>query len=169
MLIEFTKSRACRSQDNALVEGKNGAVIRKHMGYGHIPQQHAEPVHQFHTAHPNPYLNYHWPCGFATVTMDARGRRRRYNPTDYATPNEKLKSLPEAKQYLTGISILVPKHGWLYTNHHPVEPASCISSCEGHLFSGRRPCLPRQNIQHFQIQVFQPLPCTFPRLSAFPL
>jgi len=31
--------------------------------------------------------------------MDARGRRRRYNPTDYATPNEKLKSLPEAKQY----------------------------------------------------------------------
>ena len=26
---EFTKSRACRSQDNALVEGKNGAVIRK--------------------------------------------------------------------------------------------------------------------------------------------
>src|SRR5579875_3111949 len=99
MLIEFTKSRACRSQDNALVEGKNGAVIRKHMGYGHIPQQHAEPVHQFHTAHPNPYLNYHRPCGFATVTMDARGRRRRYNPTDYATPNEKLKSLPEAKQY----------------------------------------------------------------------
>ncbi len=101
MLIEFTKSRACRSQDNALVEGKNGAVIRKHMGYGHIPQQHAEQVHQFHTAHPNPYLNYHRPCGFATVTMDARGRRRRrYNPTDYATPNEKLKSLPEAKQYL---------------------------------------------------------------------
>ena len=26
---EFTKSRACRSQDNALVEGKNGAIIRK--------------------------------------------------------------------------------------------------------------------------------------------
>jgi hypothetical protein len=25
---EFTKSRACRSQDNALVEGKNGAVVR---------------------------------------------------------------------------------------------------------------------------------------------
>jgi len=30
-LIEFTKSRACRSQDNALVEGKNGAIIRKHI------------------------------------------------------------------------------------------------------------------------------------------
>jgi hypothetical protein len=58
-------------------------------------------VHQFYTAHLNPYLNYHRPCGFATVTMDARGRRRRkYKPADYATPYEKLKSLPEAKQYL---------------------------------------------------------------------
>jgi hypothetical protein len=26
MIVEFTKSRACRSQDNALVEGKNGAI-----------------------------------------------------------------------------------------------------------------------------------------------
>ena len=33
---EFTKSRACRSQDNALVEGKNGAVVRKLIGYGYI-------------------------------------------------------------------------------------------------------------------------------------
>jgi len=32
LLIEFTKSRANRSQDNALVEGKNGAIIRKHIG-----------------------------------------------------------------------------------------------------------------------------------------
>ena len=50
MLIEFTKSRANRSQDNALVEGKNGAVIRKHIGYGHIPSQHAEQV-QTHLLH----------------------------------------------------------------------------------------------------------------------
>lgn len=32
LLIEFTKSRATRTQDNALVEGKNGAIIRKHIG-----------------------------------------------------------------------------------------------------------------------------------------
>lgn len=101
LLIEFTKSRPYRSQDNALVEGKNGAVIRKHMGYGHIPQQYAEPVQKFYTAHLNPYLNYHRPCGFATVTVDARGKRRRqYKPADYATPYEKLKSLPQAEQYL---------------------------------------------------------------------
>jgi transposase InsO family protein len=101
LLIEFTKSRPNRSQDNALVEGKNGAVIRKHIGYGHIPSQHAEQVQKFYTAHLNAYLNYHRPCGFATVTVDARGKRRRqYKPADYATPYEKLKSLPEAAQYL---------------------------------------------------------------------
>src|SRR6266446_4810799 len=31
LLMEFTKSRAYKTTDNALVEGKNGAVIRKHI------------------------------------------------------------------------------------------------------------------------------------------
>ena len=42
--IEFTKSRAYRTTDNALVEGKNGAVIRKHIGYGAIAAEHAEQL-----------------------------------------------------------------------------------------------------------------------------
>ena len=101
LLIEFTRSRANRTQDNALVEGKKGAVIRKHMGYGHIAAEHAEAVRKFYTAHLNPYLNFHRPCGFATVSLDARGkRRRRYKREDYATPYEKLKSLEEAERYL---------------------------------------------------------------------
>ena len=101
LLIEFTKSRACRSQDNALVEGKNGAVIRKHVGYGHIAAPHAEVVQKFYTAHFNPYLNYHRLCGFATTTFNERGKRtRRYKAADYQTPYEKLKSLPEAAGYL---------------------------------------------------------------------
>jgi transposase InsO family protein len=101
LLVEFTKSRACRSQDNALVEGKNGAIIRKHIGYGHIPAAHAEALQKFYTAHLNPYLNFHRPCGFATVSLDARGRRKRqYKLQDYAIPYQKLKSLPEAAGYL---------------------------------------------------------------------
>ena len=101
LLIEFTKSRANRTQDNALVEGKNGAILRKHMGYGHIPAEHAGAVHRFYAAHLNPYLNFHRPCGFAMVSLDARGkRRRRYPREDYATPYEKLKSLERAEQYL---------------------------------------------------------------------
>src|SRR5205814_5538784 len=101
LLIELTKSRANRSTDNALVEGKNGAIIRKHIGYGHIAGEHAESLQKFYTAHLNPYLNYHRPCGFATVSLDARGKRKRqYQREDYATPYEKLKSLPEAASHL---------------------------------------------------------------------
>jgi hypothetical protein len=104
---DFTKSRACRSQDNALVEGKNGAVIRKHIGYGYIAGEHAEALGQFYARHLNPYLNFHRPCGFATVSLDERGKRRRqYKSEDYRTPFEKLKSLEQAEQCLRpGLSL----------------------------------------------------------------
>ena len=104
---EFTKSRACRSQDNALVEGKNGAVIRKLIGYGHIACQHAEALQKFYTEHLNPYLNFHRPCGFATVSWDRRGKRqRKYKTEDYRTPFEKLQSLPAVEQFLKpGVSL----------------------------------------------------------------
>src|ERR1017187_1680709 len=98
---EFTKSRAYRTQDNALVEGKNGAVIRKHMGYQHIGGEHAEAIQKYYTAHLNPYLNYHRPCGFATVKVNQKGKRKRvYRIEDYATPYAKLKLIPQAEQYL---------------------------------------------------------------------
>jgi transposase InsO family protein len=101
LLAEFTRSRPNRSSDNALVEGKNGAIIRKHLGYGHIASHHADLIQRFYMAHFNPYLNYHRPCGFAQVRLDERGRRRRrYCPQDYATPYEKLRCLPEAHRYL---------------------------------------------------------------------
>jgi len=101
LLIEFTRSRPNRSQDNGLVESKNGGVIRKHLGYGHIPSGHAERVQKFFTAHFNPYLNFHRPCGFATVIEDKRGKRKKiYRAKDYATPYEKLMSLPTAESYL---------------------------------------------------------------------
>jgi transposase InsO family protein len=101
LLVEFTRSRPNRSSDNALVEGKNGAVVRKHIGYGHIPAEHAQQVHRFYTAFLNPYLNFHRPCGFATVIVNRRGRQRRlYKAEDYRTPYEKLKSLPNASERL---------------------------------------------------------------------
>src|SRR6266849_233692 len=101
LLAEFTKSRAYHSTDNALVEGKNGAIIRKLIGYGHIPAEHAGGLQKFYTAHLNRYLNFHRPCGFATVSVDARGKRKRkYKMDDYRTPYEKLKSLPKAEEYL---------------------------------------------------------------------
>ncbi len=48
LLAEFTKSRPSHSLDTPPVEGKNGAVMRKHIGYAPIPARHAgEPIDPF--------------------------------------------------------------------------------------------------------------------------
>ena len=95
LLVEQTKSRSNRTNDNALVEGKNGSVIRKHMGYWHIPRKHAPLIQRFYEEHFNPYLNFHRPCGFATVTVDEKGRRHKKYET-YQTPYERLRLLVKA-------------------------------------------------------------------------
>ena len=97
LLIEQTKSRSGRTNDNALVEGNNGSVIRKHMGYWHIEQMHAPVINQFYREHFNTYLNFHRPCGFATVTVDAKGKRHKKYES-YQTPYERLKALVKAAQ-----------------------------------------------------------------------
>ena len=98
---DFTKSRARRSNDNALVEGKNASVVRKWLGHDHIPQRFAPQVNAFARGVLSPYLNYHHPCLFATEARDAKGKvRRRYRREDVATPYEKLKSLPGAGRFL---------------------------------------------------------------------
>jgi hypothetical protein len=45
------------------VESKNGAVVRKHMGYTHIGALHAEEMEVFYERYLNAYLNFHRPCG----------------------------------------------------------------------------------------------------------
>lgn len=105
LLAEQTKSRPRRSNDNALVEAKNGAVIRKHIGYGHIAAPHAEAFMQFYREHFNPYLNFHRPCGHAEIREDAKGKRKRIYPW-YATPWEALRRLPSAASCLKeGVTI----------------------------------------------------------------
>ena len=101
LLIEFTKSRSRRTNDNALVEGKNAATVRKHFGYAHIPQRFAALIDTFNQQHLIPYLNFHRPCFFPETTLDAKGKqRKRYRYKHMSTPYEKLKSLQEAAQYL---------------------------------------------------------------------
>ena len=106
LVEEFTKSRAYKTTDNALVEGKNGSVVRKQIGYGAIAAEHADEFQKFYTAHLNPYLNFHRPCGFATIETGSRGKRRRvYRHEDYRTPYEKLTSLEDWQKHLKkGIS-----------------------------------------------------------------
>jgi hypothetical protein len=101
LVEEFTKSRAYKTTDNALVEGKNGSVVRKQIGYGPIGAEHAVEFQKFYTAHLNPYLNFHRPCGFATVETGSKGKRTRvYKHDDYRTPYEKLTSLQEWRKHL---------------------------------------------------------------------
>jgi len=98
---EFTKSRARRTNDNALVESKNGSVVRKHLGYAHIPGRFAGRVNHFTQQVLSPYLNFHRPCFYPEQTVDAKGRlRKRYRYEGMMTPYDKLKSLPDASQYL---------------------------------------------------------------------
>lgn len=99
--VEFTKSRPRHSNDNALAESKNGAVVRKHLGYAHIPQYCASLVNAFCADFLNPYVNYHRPCFFPETITDTKGKeRKRYRYEEMKTPYEKLKSLPGASQYL---------------------------------------------------------------------
>ena len=101
LIEEFTKSRSRHSNDNAQAESKNGAIVRKHLGYSHIPQRFAALVNAFDRDYLNPYVNFHRPCLFAETITDAKGRqRKRYPYKLMMTPYEKFKSLPLAEQFL---------------------------------------------------------------------
>lgn len=101
MCVEQTKSRSRRTNDNALVESKNGSVVRKWFGRNHIAKTYAPRINQFCEKYLNVYLNFHRPCGFVTVITDKLGKKKKiYKPENYMTPYEKLKSLKNPKQYL---------------------------------------------------------------------
>ncbi len=97
--IDQTKSRPRRSNDNALAEGKNGSVIRKHMGHVHIPKRFAKRINDFYQTYFNAYVNYHRPSGYATTAVNAKGKETKiYNL--YESPYEHFKKLPDAENYL---------------------------------------------------------------------
>ena len=99
LLIEQTKSRAHHTGDNGLVESKNGAIIRKHIGYGHIDARHSEAMDQFHRQHLNPYINFHRPCAVPKILTEANGKRRRVYER-WATPFELFRELPGCETHL---------------------------------------------------------------------
>jgi len=93
LLIRFTKSRPRQSNDNGLVESKNGSVVRKQLGYAYIPQRCREFF--------NPYINFHRPCFFPVPVIDPKGKiKKTYPYKEVMTPYEKLKLLPQAESYL---------------------------------------------------------------------
>jgi hypothetical protein len=133
LLAEQTKSRPRHSNDNGLVEAKNGAVIRKHMGYGHIAAEHAEAFQNFYRDHFNPYLNFHRPCGHAEIRVDHKGKQKRVYRW-YATPWEMLHQLPGVAGYL--------KPNWTIDDlnrqaqaHSDTQAAAAMQKAKGELFA----------------------------------
>jgi hypothetical protein len=107
LLIRFTRSRPRHANDNGLVESKNGSVIRKNLGYVHIPQACADLLNRYHRTYLNPYINFHRPCLFPVEEIDPKGKVKRKYPYDKIdTPYEKLKSIPDVENYLRpGVSL----------------------------------------------------------------
>ena len=133
---EFTKSRPRHSNDNALVEGKNAHVVRKHLGHEHIPIRFAGDVDIFAREHLSPFLNFHRPCLFATERTDAKGKvRRTCRREDVATPPAKLKSLPDAASFLRTARASRPSTGppptpaWERTTAASAPANNALASC----------------------------------------
>jgi transposase InsO family protein len=107
LLIRFTKCRPRHTNDNGLVESKNGSVVRKQLGYVHIPKVYATAIDQYHRDFMNVYINFHRPCFFPVSVTDHRGKvKKTYPYHEVKTPYEKLKSLPEAQSHLqSGVTI----------------------------------------------------------------
>jgi hypothetical protein len=136
LLIEQTKSRPRHSNDNGLVETKNGAVIRKHMGYGYIQAEHAERIQQFYSAHLNPYLNYHRPCAQADIEVDKKGRQQRHYRR-YQTPLETLLALsPPAPALRTALTVAVLQR--IAAAVSDTEAAQRMQQAKGKLFERLR-------------------------------
>jgi len=98
LLINQTKSRSRHCNDNALIESKNGSVLRKNMGYFHINKGLVGEVNIFYLEYFNPYLNFHRICSFVTgVKRDGRGRERKVYGQN-TTPYEKLKEISKQQK-----------------------------------------------------------------------
>jgi len=97
--VTQTKSRARESGDNGLVEGKNGAVIRKWMGHAHIPRRYAPRIMEFYRTHFIPFTNFHRFSAFPTLKIDLRGKEKKSYDI-YLTPCMKLCSISGVEQYL---------------------------------------------------------------------
>lgn len=103
LLIKLSKGRPRHTNDNALIETKNGWIVRKWLGYSHISQEHAPRINDFYFGCFQEYLNFHRPCAFPMEVIDGKGKiKKKYRYQDYQTPYEKLRNIPDVSKYLKG-------------------------------------------------------------------
>lgn len=106
LMIRQSKSRPRRSNDNGLVESKNGWVIRKHFGYMYVNSKNAPLINEYLMMYFNNYLNYHRACAFPSKEVLENGKVKiSYRKKDYRTPYEKLKEVdPEGRCLREGVT-----------------------------------------------------------------
>lgn len=134
LLVEQTKSRPRHSNDNGLVEAKNGAVVRKHMGHWHIAAQHAGAIGDFYRESFNPYLNFHRPCAVPEIVTGPKGKQRRLYRW-YATPWQILRQLPGLAGYLRA-GITIAELDARATACSDIEAARRMQQAKRQLFTG---------------------------------
>ena len=134
LLIEQTKSRPRHSNDNGLAESKNGAVVRKHMGYTHIASAHAAAIADFYQEHFNPYLNFHRPCGVPELIVNAKGKQKRAYRW-YATPWEILRQLPDVASHLK-VDVTIAKLDQQAKVKSDTQAAEQMQAAKRKLFAG---------------------------------
>lgn len=98
--ISQTKSRARRTNDNALVEGKNAAVVRRQYGRVHIPRKNAPIMNEFNRKYLDPFLNFHRFCAFPEERTDEKTGKVVKVYKEFKTPTQKLLALPSVEEYL---------------------------------------------------------------------
>lgn len=134
LLVEQTKSRPRHSNDNGLVEAKNGAVVRKHLGHWHIASEHAAAITQFYDEFLNPYLNFHRPCAVPEIVTGAKGKQRRVYRW-YATPWQILRQLPDMARSLKA-GVTVEALDQQARTHSDLEAAQRMQQAKQRLFAG---------------------------------
>lgn len=136
--IEQTKSRSGRCNDNALIESKNGSVVRKHFGYWHIPRFEATKIREFYRNYFNDFLNYHRACSYPTTTIEANGKKKK-EYDDVMTPCQKLLSIPNAEMYLKeGVTVESLRKKMTEKSH--LEFAKIMSEAKKKLFAAIKKC-----------------------------
>ena len=138
LLIEQTKSRSGRCNDNALVESKNCSVVRKHMGHWHIPKYEAREINAFYRDYFNEFVNYHRVCAFPTIVVRDDGKKKKVYKEN-KTPIQKLLSIPDLAKYLrAGVTVALLEEKMRAESH--IEFAQKMDAAKQKLFKKIKKC-----------------------------
>ena len=138
LLIEQTKSRSGRCNDNALIESKNGSVVRKHMGFWHIPKYEARKINTFYRDCFNEFLCFHRMCAYPTTVVEADGKKKKVYE-EIMTPCQKLLSIKNVWLYLKpGVTIESLKTKMSEFSH--IEYAKIMHESKQKLFAAIKKC-----------------------------